>query len=534
MGTADQSLPENTSELKELLAASYEKIDRLEQTKAVLEQNIEVLNEQIALWQKKFFGRKSEKYNADELLQSRLFDEIAQYLEESTGSEDTRIEVRPHKRKRPIRTQLPENLPTIDVVHDIPEDQKRCGCGAQLKRIGEEVSKKLDIIPAKFQVIRHIRPKYGCCECEGSGDEEHPAVRIAPPPAQLIPKGIPTAGFVAYIVTAKYCDAIPLYRQEKQFGRIGIDISRSSLCGWVLVAAERCIPLIELMLEHLRAGPLIEMDETTVQVLGERERENSSVSYMWVMLGGDVDHPVLLYRYHPTRSKEVPKSYLDGYHGYLKSDGYSGYDEIGGSDGIIHVGCWAHARRKFDEASAATKKTGAAEKGIAFIGKLYRGERELRQRLDKSELNADEFVRIRREQVQPVLESFHKWLENKVSTVLPSTLLGKAVAYTLNQWPKLQRYLEQAYLTPDTNRVENAIRPFCVGKRNWLFNGSPKGAHAAATLYSLIETAKINGIEPYRYLRYIFERIPLAKNTEDYENLLPYRINAEELNSKNL
>ena len=403
-----------------------------------------------------------------------------------------------------------------------------------MKRIGEEVSKKLDIIPARFQVIRHIRPKYACSKCEGSGDEDHPAVRIAPPPPQIIPKGIPTAGFVAYIVTAKYCDAVPLYRQEKQFSRIGIDISRSSLCGWVLDAAERCTVLVELMLDHVRAGPMIEMDETTVQVLGERERANTSKSYMWVMLGGDVQHPVLLYRYHPTRSKEVPKRYLGGYRGYLKSDGYSGYDEIGGADGIIHVGCWAHARRKFDEASAATKKTGAAEKGIAFIGKLYRVERELRLRLDQKELSPDDFVRMRREQAEPVLESLHKWLESKVAHVLPSSLLGKAVAYTLNQWPKLKRYLEQAYLTPDTNRVENAIRPFCIGRRNWLFHGSPRGAHAAATLYSLIETAKANGIEPYRYLRYVFEQIPLAKDPEDYENLLPYRINAEELRTRNL
>jgi transposase len=534
MNSAAEALPDNIPELKKLLVSSYERIDRLERTNGVLQQNNEVLTEQLALWQKKFFGRKSEKYSGDELLQSRLFDGLAEDLEESPRTEDTGVEVQAHRRKRPVRTELPDNLPTVDVVHDIPEEQKRCGCGAELKRIGEEVSKKLDIIPAKFQVIRHIRPKYACSKCEGSGDEEHPAVRIAPPPPQIIPKGIPTAGFVAYIVTAKYCDAIPLYRQEKQFSRIGIDISRSSLCGWVLEAAERCTPLIELMLNHIRAGPMIEMDETTVQVLKELAREDTSKSYMWVMCGGDMEHPVLLYRYHPTRSKEVPKVYLSGYHGYLKTDAYPGYDEIGEADHIIHVGCWAHTRRKFDEASAATKKTGAAEKGIAFIGKLYRVERELRPQLERKEISSGDFVRMRKERVEPVLESFRKWLESKVTTVLPSSLLGKAVAYTLNQWPKLERYLEQAYLTPDTNRVENAIRPFCVGKRNWLFSGSPRGAHAGATLYSLIETAKANGIEPYRYLRYVFEQIPLVKEPEDLEELLPYRIDAAGLNTKNL
>ena len=288
------------------------------------------------------------------------------------------------------------------------------------------------------------------------------------------------------------------------------------------------------MLVHIRAGPMIEMDETTVQVLKELSRPNTSKSFMWVMCGGDPEHPVLLYRYHPTRSKEVPKVYLDGYRGYLKTDAYPGYEEIGNADDIIHVGCWAHARRKFDEAAAVTKKTGAAEKGIAFIGKLYRVERELRSQLDRKEIGPDDFVRMRRERVRPVLESFRKWLESKTGTVLPSSLLGKAVAYTLNQWQKLERYLEQAYLTPDTNRVENAIRPFCVGRRNWLFSGSPRGAHAGATLYSLIETARANGIEPYRYLRHVFERIPLAKSPEDLENLLPYRIDADALNTKSL
>ena len=395
MDVARESLPDDVGELKKLLVSSCEKIDQLERKNKVLEQNYEILTEQIALWQKKFFGPKSEKYRGAEMLQSRLFDPEAEDLEDAQQPEDTGIEVRTHRRKRPVRTQLPDNLPTIDVVHDIPEEQKRCGCGGELTRIGEEVSKKLDIIPAKFRVIRHIRPKYACGRCEGSGDEEHPAVRIAPPPAQIVPKGIPTAGFLAYIVTAKYCDAIPLYRQEKQFSRIGIDISRSSLCGWVLEAAERCTPLIELMLDHIRAGPMIEMDETTVQVLKERARENTAKSFMWVMCGGDPEHPVLLYRYHPTRSKAVPKVYLDGYRGYLKTDGYSGYDEIGEADHIIHVGCWAHARRKFDEASAATKKTGAAEKGIAFIGKLYRVERQLRPQLDRKEISPDDFARMR-------------------------------------------------------------------------------------------------------------------------------------------
>jgi len=520
-------LPDDIPTLKRLLVSSYQQIDRLEQAN-------ELLNDEIALWQKKFFGRKSEKLQGEELLQSRLFDEAEEQVDDPSDGEATEVVVREHKRKKAVRSELPENLPTVDIIHDIPEQQKRCECGAELECIGQEESKKLDIIPAKFRVIRHIRPKYACSACEGSGDEEHPAVRMAAPAPQIIPKGIPTAGFVAYIITAKYCDAIPLYRQEKQFSRIGIDISRSSLCGWVLEAAGKCSVLIELMLDQIRAGPMIEMDETTVQVLGERDRDNGSKSYMWVMRGGDPQHPVVLYQYHPTRSQKVPALYLEDYQGYLQTDGYSGYDAVGQSERIVHVGCWAHARRKFDEASGSTKKAGAAEQAIASIGKLYRIERQLRKQLNEQQISREDFVRLRLERVTPVLTSFKKWLSAKEKTVVPSSLLGKAVSYTLGQWHKLERYLELDYLTPDTNKVENAIRPFCLGRRNWLFSGSPKGAHAAAALYSLIETAKANGIEPYRYLRHIFEQIPIAHEPEDLEALLPHRIDAAELNSRQL
>ena len=210
---------------------------RLEQERNTLQQNIGVLTDEIALWQKKFFGRKSEKFTGDELQQSRLFNEGEVEPKDDAAASISDIEIPAHTRKRAKRTKLPENLPTIEVIHDIPEAEKQCACGTELKRIGEEESKKLDIIPAKFQVIHHIRPKYACPACEGRGDTEHPAVRVAPPPPQIIPKGIPTAGLLAYIIIAKFCDAIPLYRMAKQFSRIGIDISRSSLCGWVLESA---------------------------------------------------------------------------------------------------------------------------------------------------------------------------------------------------------------------------------------------------------------------------------------------------------
>ncbi len=253
------------------------------------------------------------------------------------------------------------------------------------------------------------------------------------------------------------------------------------------------------------------MDETRLQVMNEQGRADTAQSFMWVLRGGPPEKPVILYRYHPSRSVCIPFEYLRGYTGFLQTDGYDGYEEVGALPGVTHVGCWAHARRKFDAAVKASKNGGSAHEAVGRIAKLYAAERELRALA----LPAAEFMIKRKARVLPVLESFKGWLEAKVVQLLPSALLGKAVSYTLNEWQKLVRYLDSPYLTPDTNHIENAIRPFVIGRKNWLFSGSPVGAHASSTLYSLIETAKANGIEPYRYLRYIFVKLPLAKELQE-------------------
>jgi len=534
LGGSISSLPEDPNQLKDLLLSSYTQIMRLEQENTEQASQIEelkkehgILLDELSLLRMKLFGRRSEKLSEQELLQSLLFDEAELNLKELAP--EPSIEVPAHTRRKPRREKLPEELPRIEVVHDIPEEQKTCGCNTKLKCIGKEVSEKLDIIPQQLRVIRHIRLKYGCPACEGSKDNEHPAIRIAPVPPQIIPKGIASAGLLSYIITGKYCDGLPLYRQEKQFDRIGIPVPRPSMCEWVMKGASQCTPLIEMMHEDVRAGPMIQMDETPLQVLGERGRKNTTKSYMWVMRGGDPEHPILLYKYHQSRGAKVPELYLNGYQGYVQTDGYKAYDEVCKADGIIHVGSMAHARRKFKDAAKASKKAGGAAEGLSRIAKIYRIERRLRDQLKGAKISAEEFVSQRRESVQPILDGFHTWLEVKEKQVLPSSLLGKAVTYTLGQWKKLIRYLDQAYLTPDTNLVENAIRPFCLGRKNWLFSGSPRGAHASAALFSLIESAKANGIEPYRYLRHIFEQIPRAKTREELETLLPHRIKPPDL-----
>jgi transposase len=485
----------------------------LRQENSYLSSRAAALEEQLRLLRNKIFGRRSEQMSAEELKLAVLFNEAE--LPPPRAPEAS-VEVAAHRRVRPGRKPLPEGLPREEVIHDIPEEEKTCSCcGAPLVRISEETSEKLDFVPAQMKVIRHIRPKYACKKCEGAGSE-HP-VKIAPVPAQIIEKSIVTPGLLAFILVAKFCDAIPFYRQEKQFARIGVELSRADFCHWAMEAAGKCDPLIEIFIEQIRAGPVVQMDETRLQVMNELDRANTTLSYMWVMRGGPPEKPVILFRYHPSRNASIPLQYLRDYKGFLQTDGYEGYAEVGALPGITHVGCFAHVRRKFDEAAKASKNAGSAHEALGQIAKMYRIERDLRAQ----KLSLTEFLQERKKQVLPILEDFRQWLEAKASQVPPSVLLGKAVNYALTEWPKLLRYLDSPHLTPDTNFVENAIRPFVIGRRNWLFSGSPRGAHASATLYSLIETARANSIEPYRYLRYLFTKLPLAKSSEDYLALTP-------------
>jgi transposase len=502
MGGEVATLPTDVGELRHLVAA--------------LQKEVAVLHDELRILRHRIFGRRSERYSPEEQKQSGLFDE-ADGQQAATPQEATQavIPVAAHSRAKPGRRPLPADLPREEVVHDIPEEEKRCSCGQPLVRIDEEASEKLDIIPAQLKVIRHIRPKYACPNCEGHGSE-HP-VKCAPMPPQLIERGIATPGLLAFILTSKFCDAVPFYRQERQFERIGIELPRGDFCNWAVQVGRRCDPLMQIFLDEIRAGPAVQMDETRLQVMKEHGRADTAQSFMWVLRGGPPEKPVIVYRYHPTRSASVPLEYLRGYTGFLQTDGYDGYEEVGALPGVTHVGCWAHARRKFDEAAKASKNGGSAHEAVGRIAKLYAAERELRA----LQLPADEFLTRRKTKVLPILESFKGWLDSKATQVLPSALLGKAIGYTLNEWSKLVRYLYSPYLTPDTNHIENAIRPFVVGRKNWLFSGSPLGAHASATLYSLIETAKANGIEPYRYLRYIFAKLPLAKDREDFLRLTP-------------
>ena len=476
--------------------------------------------EELQLMRRRLFGRSAERLSEQDRRQLWLFNEAERIAASEPEREGQRVEVRAHTRVKRGRKPLPADLPRVEVIHDIPEDQKTCGCGQPLRRIGAQSCEKLEIIPAQVRVLRHVRPKYACRACEGSGDEEHPAVRMAPAVQQLIPKSIATPALVAYMLVSKFCDALPFYRQERQFQRMGVDLSRQDMANWTIQVFRRVRPLLELLRQQIRGGPVVGIDETTVQVMQEPGRANTSQSYMWVFRGGQPGTPVVDYQYHPTRSGKVPLEVLSGYQGFIQTDGYEGYNELGRQPGVKHVGCWAHVRRKFYEAKVVSKQTGSADEALARIERLFSLERELRGQ----DLTPELFVEHRREQVLPVLEKLRNWLENRQPQVPPSTLLGKAIGYAWDQWPKLVRYLDSPHLRPDNNACEQAIRPFVVGRKNWLLAGSPVGATASAGWYSLIETSKINGVEPYLYLRYILSRLLDSQNPEDYRVFLPWNV----------
>ncbi len=532
METIYSALPNDITALQRLLMAAQEENRALTEENQKLRTDVTLLQEEVQFLKHRLFGRKSERLSEAERKQLLLFNEAEATVEaagEKEGEgEEKEIRVSSHTRRKRGRKPLPANLPRVDVVCDVPEDEKRCGCGAEKVRIGEETSERLDIVPARLQVIREIRPKYACRACEGVEDEG-PTVVIAPARPHLIPKGNATEGLLAYVITAKFADAIPFYRQSKQFERIGVDLSRTTLCQWALQAAERCKPVLELLREEVRAGPLIRADETTLQVLKEPGRAAQTKSYMWVFLGGPAGRPAVEYHYDPTREGRVAREYLRGYRGVVQTDGYQGYDFLDHQPDITHAGCWAHVRRKFVEAAkvvkAAKGKTPstAAHWAVGRIRTLYAIERQAKAQ----GLEGEALVEVRREKALPLLGAFKKWLDKKDGQVVPKSLLGKAVAYARQQWPRLEVYVDHAFLTPDNNLAENAIRPFVVGRKNWLFSATPGGAWASAAFYSLIETAKANGLEPYRYLKHVFEHVPYAKTKEDYRVLLPQHMPAD-------
>lgn len=484
-----------------------------------LEQENRILQEQIRLLLAKRYGRSSEKHHPDQLVMA-LFDESEQKQIPEPEPETT--EVPAHTRKKPKRKPLSEKFPRVEVIHDLEPGEKVCGVdGTGLVEIGRETSEQLDIIPAKIRVLKHIRIKYGCPNCKKG-------VKTAPLAPQPIPKSMASPGLLAHVAVAKYADALPLHRQESQFKRIGVEIPRSTLAHWMIRAGQLVIPLINLLRDRMLDSGYIQMDETPIQVLKEPGKVATSKSYMWVWRTGPPEGPIILFDYDPSRGGQVPERLLTDFMGYLQTDGYPGYNAVLARLEVIGLGCWSHTRRLFDEVikgAGKKAKPGKAHQAMAMIQKLYAVEKQARE----EKLSAQKRHALRQEKAAPVVADIRAWLEKSLPGVPPKSLLGKALRYMRDQWPRLIVYLEDGRLEIDTNLVENAIRPFVVGRKGWLFFSSTRGADASANLYSLIETAKANALEPYAYLRLIFTELPKCQTVADFEALLPMNIDRSRL-----
>jgi transposase len=484
---------------------------------------LSLLEEENRWLKAQLFGRSTEKTPLEELNpeQAWLFNE-AEALAQAAERAPLSITIPVHERGKGGRKKLTAALPRVEVIHDLPEEQKVCAAdGTTLMRIGEEISEQLDYQPAKVRVIRNIRPKYACPCCKSG-------VAITPVPAQLLPKSLATPSLLAHIATAKFVDGLPLYRQESQFARLGLVLGRATMAGWMIkLGGVHVVPIVNLLHELMLEDPLIHCDETRLQVL-KSDKAPTADHWIWVRASGPPGRRIVLFDYDASRAGAVPKRLLDGYQGILLTDGYEVYEATAQALTLTHAGCFAHVRRKFDEARKAQASNAAdsqAKVALEFIRELYLVEKAL---WDKDQpLSPEHRVRVRTQLSAPIMAKFHAWLEALAPQVLPQSLLGKAVHYTLGQWPKLTTFLTHGEVPLDNNRCENAIRPFVVGRKGWLFSDTVKGAVASANLYSIVETAKANGVEPHAYLSLLFARLPHATTVADFEALLPWNVKAE-------
>lgn len=507
---------------KDKLQAQHTQLeDTYQQTREQLEKykaEYTYLQQQYATLQRMVFGQKREKVKEEDSGQLQLFNEA----EAIADSEDEKkIVVKSHRRKKGGKRKLPKDLPTEEMVYDVEEDKKQCPCCGKMRPcIGEEVTEELDVVPARVQkrVIR--RKKYGPCGCDSFLEEGHREVIVAGQPRRLLPGSQVTERTIAYVIVSKYCDGIPLHRQEEILKRYGVDIRKATISHWVMEVAGKCRRLYELMVQEAKRGPLVQMDETHLQVLHQEGRSPTSKSYMWVMIGYPAkDMPVIVYTYAASRGKDVPITLLEGYSGYVQTDGYSAYDAAIRTHQGKAVGCFAHARRKFYEAHEVTP-TLVNKVALQYINHVFAIERYLREQ----GYDEQTFVKIRKEMVDPVLDALHRHCSTHIQTTAPRSKTGEALEYCLLQWEKLIRYTEHPWCRPDNNAVERAIRRFVVGRKNWLFANTKRGATASAILYSLLQSAKANNKEPYEYLCHLLSRLPYATSDEDYYALLPHRI----------
>ncbi|QGQ96179.1 IS66 family transposase [Paenibacillus psychroresistens] len=504
---------------------SHPTIEELQQQNIKLaKQNAELsaklawFEEQFRLSQKKQFGASSERTHPDQL---DLFNEAES--DANPAAEEPTLESVTYSRKKQSgqREAMVENLPVETIEYRLSEEEQTCSCcGGNLHEMSTETRQELKLIPAEIKLVKHVRFVYACRRCEVEATTT--PVVTAPMPRPVYPGSLVSSSMMAYIMSQKYVESMPLYRQEQQFARLGVALSRQTLANWMIHGADTWLRLlVERMHEHLLQKDILHADETTLQVLREPGRSAESQSYLWLYRTGREGPPIIIYEYQPTRAGEHPRKFLTGFKGYLHVDGYSGYHKI---MNVTLVGCWAHARRKFDEALQALpdpKRSTpvTASEGLDFCNRLFAIEREIK------DFKPEERTTIRMARSRQILDAFSAWLRTQRSRVLPKSKLGEAIIYCQNQWEKLEAFMKDGRLEIDNNRSERSIKPFVIGRKNWMFSNTPRGAKASAMIYSMIETAKENGLNPMIYLTYLFEKLPNLedpKDTKSLDMLLPW------------
>ena len=509
--------------------SEYENFLSLERTNAYLESANRWLEEQLKVLKDKMYGTTSEKASEEVNGQmSMLFDEpeVYAFLEEfQKGKTNVAEHQRTFKERRFVLDSLPEGAEIEVEEHRLSEDERICpNCGNVMTELGKEVERTVEMVPAKIVVHEDWYFTYGCKECETDPETDSRTQIIKTPHVPSVyPGSSASASAVAYLMTQKYVMGTPLYRMELDFSRNGYSLSRQTMSNWMIHCSEKWLtPIYEELHHRLLKEPVIHADETTLQVINEKDRKAESKSYMWLYCSGKhSDHPMRLYEYQPGRSGKYPAEFLKGFSGYLQTDGYGGYDQV---PDVTHVGCMAHLKRKFHEAVIALpagKKTGAAVEGEAYCDALFKLEESFEN------LSNEERKQKRQELSKPILDEFLAW--GSTRNAAAKSKLGVALTYLHNNAKELSEYLSDGRLEISNNLAERSIKPFVIDRKNFLFCNTPKGAASSAVTFSIIETAKANGLNPFKYLTYVFKTAPvLEKNGEDWiTRLLPEYAPAE-------
>ena len=467
---------------------------------------LDKLTHENALLKRMKFAAQSERFNPEQksLLEDEIEADLAAVATEIDALQEAQAPAKVEEKKVPKRAPLPANLPRREIRHE--PDSTTCACGCQMKRVGEVVAEKLDYVPGVFSVERHIRGKWACAKCE--------TLTQVPVDPHIIDKGIPTTGLLAQVLVAKYADHLPLYRQEAIFGRAGLAIPRSTLAQWVGACGVQLQPLVDAMRNELLQHRVLHADETPVSMLKPGNGKTHR-AYLWAYATGAFENTkVIVYDFCESRSGEHARRFLGDWRGSLTCDDFSGYKALIAS-GVTEVGCLAHARRKFFDLHAANQSQ-IAEFALQQFGRVYEIEREVK------ELSADQRRAIRQQQTKPLLDALHQWMLLQRQKVPEGSASAKALDYSLRRWVALTRFVDGGQLPLDNNWIENQIRPIAIGRNNWIFAGSLRAGQRAAAVMSLIQSARMNGHDPYAYLRDVMARLPMQRASRIHD-LLPHR-----------